>query len=143
MTVINDKLLTDISREARCSWCGRAPFGLADPAHVFSRGTGRLDIACNVVPLDRGCHRASHDGHSPMQIDLLAIAAARCDTLQDYIRDVVYALRRLPGRARYDRKARLWQWSLRPTSMEIEYVTAGLSCGARQLAGRVFGEIGV
>lgn len=84
-------------RQQPCCWCGRpAP---SEAAHVHGKGMGgwrRYDLECNVVPLCREDHQASHDGHHPTTADLLAIAAARCGTTQDRIRDAIYRLRRAP-----------------------------------------------
>ena len=95
MTIIDEALLDKFRWAQRCDWCKGLPGGLCDPHHIFSRGTGRLDIRENLVSLCRRCHGEVHMGQI-MRDDLLAIVAKREGTTQDAIRQKVYTLRRTP-----------------------------------------------
>ncbi len=78
-----------------CCWCGRpCPFG-RDPMHILSRGAGQVDVACNVIGGCRACHSSSHGGNEPTTIDLLAVSAVRNGLMQDDIKGIVWAVRRL------------------------------------------------
>jgi hypothetical protein len=91
--VINEDLLNEFRGFGkRCEWCGRLRYCHA--AHIFSRGAGRVDIPGNLVCLCWECHGANHNGHRPLKVDLLAIAAARERTTQDAITEEVYKIRR-------------------------------------------------
>lgn len=75
--------------EACGRWCWRR-----DPAHIFSRGAGKVTISENLVALCRECHQGNHAGQWPYRDDLLKIAAAREKTTPEAIRDLVHRLRR-------------------------------------------------
>lgn len=98
MTIIDEALLARI-RLLKCCWCGRrAP---SEAAHIFAKGQGgggRLDIGPNLVPLCRDDHQASHDGHRPITVDLLALVAQREQVSQKTVRAVIDFFRRVPNR---------------------------------------------
>ena len=96
MRVVDKALLAVFRASQRCEWCGKATPEGCHPAHIFSRGAGRVDIRANLVSLCWKCHCLSHAGHRPIRCDLLAIAAAREKTTQDRIERVVYKIRRAP-----------------------------------------------
>ena len=105
MRIIDDVLLEEFRAKEFCEWCGRRLRYKAEPAHVFARGRSngfRLDIRWNLVglggPWDCACHKSSHDGHEPLQHDLLAVVAAREGLLQDEIETVLKRLRFAPKR---------------------------------------------
>lgn len=96
---IEDKAALMRIRLLPCCWCGkRAP---SEAAHVYavgSGGGGRLDIALNLVPLCRDDHQASHDGHRPITVDLLALVAQREQVSQKTVKAVIDFFRRVPNR---------------------------------------------
>lgn len=94
MRIIDESLLDIFRHKTKCHWCGLRTDG-CDPAHAFSRGAGRLDIAINLIALCRECHTANHAGHI-MRCDLLAIIAVREGVLQPDIEAVVWWIRRQP-----------------------------------------------
>lgn len=111
MKLIDKDLLARIRSESRCCWCGA--HGPVHVHHIFSKGAGRVDIACNLLPLDWKCHGLVHNGEISRS-DLLAVAAARSGIMQDEIEAEVYRVRRLPavkglGRKRKPRKQSAWK----------------------------------
>ena len=51
MKLIDEALLDRFRHAERCEWCGKKTPQGCDPAHIFSRGAGRVDIAGNLVSL--------------------------------------------------------------------------------------------
>lgn len=70
-----------------------------DPAHILSRGAGRVDIRANILSLCRKCHSSSHDGGRPTQDDMLQRAAEREKCLPSDIQESVWYIRRLDKHA--------------------------------------------
>src|SRR2546427_680078 len=95
MRIVNEDLLKEIRESGPCCWCGHRDV-LIDAGHIFPRGSGRVDVRINLVPICRLDHTAHHAGQPPEQADLLALVAAREKCFQDEIRDVIWMLRRLP-----------------------------------------------
>lgn len=93
MRIINKPLLRRFAEVYRCEYCGCRTPG-ADPAHIFGRGAGRVDIPANIVSLCRQCHTSSHAGGYPTFDDLLLIAAKREGVTPEWIVDEVYRIRR-------------------------------------------------
>ncbi len=86
----------DLFRRAEwCEWCGEATPGGCDPAHVYSRGAGQVDIRLNVVSLCRTCHSKEHNGNIT-KAELLAVVARREGVKVETIGKVVQAIRRWP-----------------------------------------------
>lgn len=99
MIVINEKLLDEFRRKARCEFCGRKARGGLDAHHIYAKGMGggsRLDIRRNLVGLCRECHTSHHAGNEPLRCDLMALVATRENCLQDDIKEEVWRLRRTP-----------------------------------------------
>ncbi len=90
-----DPVMLQRCRDAKvCEYC-RKP-AKCDPAHIFSRGAGRLDIAVNLVALCRHDHSMSHAGEVPTKRDLLAIVANRDGCKVADIEAVINYFRKLP-----------------------------------------------
>ena len=102
MRIVDPAMLGMFRLAHRCDFCGRATPHGCDPAHLFSRGAGRLDVRINLMSLCRGmfeghyasCHEDQHAGLLT-QADLLAKKAAILGCQQGDIRDAVQWLRRL------------------------------------------------
>ena len=94
MRIVNKKLRTEFSRPGLCEHCEKPCPDGRDPAHIYSRGAGQVDVRKNLVSLCRLCHTRSHDGHSPRRWRLLIIAARREGCRPKDIRDMVYRIRR-------------------------------------------------
>jgi hypothetical protein len=112
MKVIDPVLLAEFAKPGRCEFCGRSCPSGRDPAHIFSRGAGRVDIACNLVSLCRHCHSMSHAGEVPTRRDLMCIAAMREKMTPEAIRDRVWRLRA-------DRSHKVWNVYVRGGVDEI------------------------
>lgn len=106
MKVIDPVLLAEFAKPGRCEFCGRSCPSGRDPAHIFSRGAGRVDIACNLVSLCRHCHSMSHGGEVPTRRDLMCIAAMREGIPVQEVEDTVMRLRR-------EKKYKVWNVSER------------------------------
>lgn len=78
----------------RCEWCDRKQPQGCDPAHIFSRGAGRVDHDWNLAGLCRECHGASHSGLPPSREQLIKLAAEREGVTPEQIIALVYAARR-------------------------------------------------
>lgn len=98
MRVIDKPLLAEFSRPGRCEYCRKPCPDGRDPAHIYSRGAGRVDVRRNLVSLCRECHTRSHAGHAPRRWRLLIIAAKRELTTPKEIRDLVHSIRMDVGR---------------------------------------------
>lgn len=94
MRIVCKRLLKEFAAKTRCEFCGRHSSTGLDPAHIWSRGAGRVDVKENLVSLCRECHTRSHAGHEPTREQLLAIAAKREGCTPDDITEMVYRLRR-------------------------------------------------
>ena len=94
MKIINESLLQVFREKTRCEHCRKQCRQGCDPAHIFSRGAGRVDIHENLVSLCRSCHTSSHAGGSPTKAEMLAIAAKREKTTAEKIIDLVNSIRR-------------------------------------------------
>ena len=95
MKVVNENALDFFRRAGRCEWCGGYQRNGRDPAHIFSRGAGRLDIPENIIALCRSCHTAAHWGKiSRLQL-LVVVGQRECLLIED-IEELVYRLRRMP-----------------------------------------------
>jgi Fe-S oxidoreductase len=101
MRVVCKRLLREFAAKTTCEFCGiHCPDG-CDPAHLYSRGAGRVDIRENLCSLCRECHTRSHAGGEPNREQLLAIAAKREGTTPDEITEKVYRFRR-------DDRVKIW-----------------------------------
>lgn len=93
MRLVNKALLKEFSKPGLCECCGcPCPDG-RDPAHIFSRGAGRVDIRENLVSLKRECHVRSHTSGKPSHEMLLKIAAKREGTRPSLITEMVQRIR--------------------------------------------------
>lgn len=104
MKVIDRDLLKRFTQAPWCEWCNRPTPQGTDPAHIFSRGAGRVDIAENLCSLCRWCHSSSHNGHEPTRAQLLEIAGRREGKTPAEITEKVQRLRR-------ETKCKVWQVS--------------------------------
>ena len=95
MRIEHEDLMDVFRFKTRCECCGVSVAG-CDPAHIYSRGAGRVDIASNFVGLANLCHTKSHAGHQPNRKRLLEIAAKREGTTPQAITDTVQFIRRIP-----------------------------------------------
>ncbi len=80
MKIIDEAMLDRFRAASRCEFCGQRTQNGADPAHISARGLGsgkRVDLACNLVSLCRGCHCAQGFRDGPSLEELWAIAAKR------------------------------------------------------------------
>lgn len=96
----------DLFRGPRlCGYCG-LPVKNCSPHHIHSKGSGRLDIKCNLIALcdaftgGKNCHHEFHAGHEPTREQLLDKVSKREKTAIADIEDVVFLLRRLPKKPR-------------------------------------------
>lgn len=95
MIIECEDTLDEFRRAAVCSWCGRKTPQGCDPDHVFTRGTGRLDVRINLASLCRWCHTRRHcQNRDPSRDDLLSLVAEREGTTSDEIQEMIWALRR-------------------------------------------------
>ena len=98
MKLIDEALLAEFRTPGRCEFC-RKWCEVREPAHIFSRGAGRVDIKENLVSLGSTpnfsceCHYKNHFGGVPTREMLLVVAAAREGTKPDKIRELVYRIR--------------------------------------------------
>ena len=98
MELIRDDRLKEIRMSGRCAWCLKKVQEV-DPAHIFSRGAGRVDAACNLVPLCRWCHTRSENanhwnGERPNRDDLLAIVRVKQGVSANAVWELVQWFRR-------------------------------------------------
>jgi hypothetical protein len=94
MRIENERLLAEFRHAARCEWCGkRTPQG-CDPAHLFSRGAGRVDVRDNLAALCRECHTKQHAGNEPTVEQLLVLVAKREGKTPQTIRNKIARIRR-------------------------------------------------
>ncbi len=135
MRVERKEKLRFFREQTKCELCGRiCPQG-TDPAHVFARGSGRLDISINLLSLCRGfaekgwvsCHQ-DYDHGKISQYQVLAKVAKREGTVPDAIVQVIHFLRYLPKDAT-DRQ------------FEVGVVNWDFSQAGRMLARRMWKEI--
>jgi len=102
MRIVDNELLAEFRAAPRCEYCQCPTPDGCDPAHVFSRGAGRLDIRLNIVSLCWRCHRVNNhnatsvNGLRPNRDDLLLIVALREGLRVEDIVDEIYRLRKLP-----------------------------------------------
>lgn len=102
LRIVDDALLQTFREKPRCEYCLRPTPNGCDPAHIFSRGAGRLDIPINLVALCRSpCHTNNHAANSgnrlrPNRDDLLLVVALREGLRVEDIVDEVHRLRRTP-----------------------------------------------
>lgn len=126
MIIIDNNLLAEFRAAGHCAWCHkRRP---TVPHHLFRRGLAgghRLDTRLTLLPLCSDCHHEHHAGNTPLDCDLLAIAARRCGCLQADLEAAVGVLRRLPRG---------------PGPREIEAASEGLTLAAEGLVWRAIME---
>ena len=97
MRIVDEPLLREFCFAPNCEWCNDySQFG-RDPAHIFSRGAGRVDIRENLVALCRLCHNLHHAGLRPTRKELLKVAAKREGTTPKRIERIVQLIRRTPA----------------------------------------------
>ena len=101
MKVINKKLLAEFRQPGLCELCGKpCPEG-RDPAHLLSRGAGRVDIRKNLISAERSCHALMHNDPSALAKAFEIVAAREGCTVQEII-DMVH-------RIRADDKCKVWE----------------------------------
>lgn len=100
MTHTDENTLNAFRGPGLCDYCN-AWVPRREAAHVFSKGTGRLDIRialaglCGAFTGGMNCHGRQHNEGEPSQDDLLLMVSRRENVRQDDIRAVVWLLRRL------------------------------------------------
>ena len=97
MKLVDERLLDKFRAAWRCEYCKRQMPSGCDPAHIFSRGAGRVDIAGNLIALCRWCHVKAHAKTEGVRItrqELLEIAARREGVAPEWVEDEVYRIRR-------------------------------------------------
>lgn len=96
MILADKELLKAVARRSHCELCGarRSSF-LLDPAHLMSRGAGRVDIPCNLASLCRWCHNATHADPKAKE-RLWAVVCRREGMTREEIEAIVFEVRRLP-----------------------------------------------
>jgi hypothetical protein len=94
MQLADEPVLDSFRKRCWCEWCRRDVHTGTDPAHVYSRGAGRVDHPLNLVALCRRCHTASHLGQRPTRDDLLEIVSRREGVSRDAVVAFVHAVRR-------------------------------------------------
>lgn len=100
MRVIDEALLASYRTPGECEMCGHA-CSMRCAHHIYSRGSGRLDLPFNLLAVgmdpmrDCECHHKIENGHIPLA-DALEVAAKRNGVTPDWITTEVYRLRRLP-----------------------------------------------
>ncbi len=136
MLILNPAAMSRARQRPRCEWTGEPlPHG-ADPAHVFSRGSGGPEADWNLVSLSRAAHSSHHDGNEPLHCNLLAIVAQRHQCLQGDIEAAVWALRRLPNDPSPERLKRELAAIPRRAAELVREAIAGHQPGSRKLRKR-------
>ena len=119
MILVDEDLMLIRRQPGKCDWCGRNCVHGRDPAHILSKGAGRVDVTTNLLSLCRFCHTSSHAGNEPTTNDMLAIAAARSGILQDDLRQIVHVIRRIDPKAATPGVIRAALRSLKPAARLI------------------------
>lgn len=96
MKLTNESMLADLRKPGLCQWCGKPCPDGRDPAHILSRGAGRVDIETNLAALCRACHQSSHAGQSPTPDELVDIKAKMNGLTAEEIRKLVWKIRADP-----------------------------------------------
>ncbi len=102
MRVLRPSTLALFRGKLYCEWCGLP--SRCEPNHLYSRGSGQLDIRCNLVALcgvfagGKNCHNEFHNGHEPDWDQLIVLIAKREKTTREDIREVRNLLVRIPPR---------------------------------------------
>ncbi len=95
MKIVDQRLLSELRESRACGFCGGSLRYQPHVHHVHTRGSGRLDVRINLIPLggpgDCNCHGKAHDGNISRDMLFRAIAL-REQTTTDQIME---ALRRL------------------------------------------------
>lgn len=95
MKLVNEDLLDTFRKAPRCEYCLAPNIHGLDPAHIYSRGAGRVDIPENLVALCRRCHSAQGARNGPSIKDLELLAALRLGIMPEDIFPEVCRIRRL------------------------------------------------
>ena len=122
MRIVNDDVLQRFREFRFCECCNTPTPGGTDPAHIGSRGAGRVDAAWNLVALSREHHTRSHAGGKPTRQDMLAIAAKREGTTVQAILDALVAIRLMDKDGKMHRDFRLSRESRRLVKQVMEGV---------------------
>ncbi len=124
MIIINLPLMREFCAFHNCEYCGRKMKHGCDPAHIFSRGAGRVDWSGNLVALCRGCHHASHMGKAPKKWRLMILASRRTGIDIHELQEALWFIRRLPKETtRLKMLDALWEAGFQDTSKCIEKET--------------------
>lgn len=97
MRIENADLLASFGGRRQCEVCGRVR--QCDAAHIFSKGSGRVDEPWNLVSLCREDHAANHqrtNGRDVTRTQLLEIAAMREGVSPEWIIAEVRRIRAMP-----------------------------------------------
>lgn len=127
MKIENPELLKSFHSPGRCECCGKGCME-REPHHIFSRGTGQIDIPENLLYVGTSANKFTGSCHCHLQFGVgrwngkrvgivrvqelcLERSAERCSTAAANIRDAVKFLRRLDKDDSPDRimeKLQLW-----------------------------------
>lgn len=100
MRILNESLLRRFRGPGVCEWCKKCVRN-REAHHVFTRGSGRLDVRINIASLCAAfsggdcCHARTHNGGTPTFDDLIGIVAAREGVKLHEIVSEVWRLRRI------------------------------------------------
>lgn len=102
MILADKELLKAVARRSHCELCGarRSSF-LLDPAHLMSRGAGRVDLPCNLAGLCRWCHNETHANPEAKE-RLWAVVCRREGLIREQIQAEVYRVRLLAKGSVYE-----------------------------------------
>jgi hypothetical protein len=107
-----------------CEWCGRHARDGTDPAHLFKRSGGWLDLRWNLTSQHRMCHAATEESPES-QARLAVIVAKRERTTPAAIIEALYFWRRA--------KKGMTKEMLEATLAKADMTKAGRSLVARDL----------
>lgn len=122
-----------------CAFCKKA-VSRREPHHVKRRGmgsSGRLDLSINIIPLcavftgGENCHHNAEHGLPPSDEDCFTIIAKREGTNVHAIEEVLALILRMDGKQ---------SWPFERLEAVVEELREP---GSRELAGRVFLEMGL
>ncbi len=96
MRIVRECILNVFRGSGYCGICGMATkYRVAH--HLARRGSGRLDILCNLIGLCSDCHNGHHNDDDKKARDkILAIVAKREGCSSEDIQLTIFLLRRLP-----------------------------------------------
>ncbi len=107
MNVPDDRLLSSFRNPGNCELCGKF-CSMCCAAHIFSKGSGRVDHMMNLVRVGLSavahcrCHHDSHATQNPSRAKLLEVVAKREGFTAEFIESVIMAVRACPWQATFE-----------------------------------------